>query len=161
MSKIVVPFTIGATDVNTADSSAVTIANISSASNIVQVPTHIIVSKAAGTAYTLSYQGSPKYALEQLGAPDSYSDGFAAGANLLVSEEIFSSGPTRLLFSIPLEGFLDQTTLQARVAFPLPRVRVWKQGPVSYKLQFSVGVSGGTGSLSGRIYFDEYPLGGF
>lgn len=157
-------FTILAADVNTLDTTPVTIETFRTNTGLIRIPTRLELVKAAGTAYTIE---NPKeelrYGAKVLLPPPfgSYSDNFDGGSFLVIRD---NNGI--VFFRVPLQGFLDSASEQIRVSFAALPSGTFKPGSTStdreaftLEAQLTVKTSGGTGSLKGRIYFDEY--GGF
>jgi hypothetical protein len=160
-NQAVVPFTVSATNLNLLDSTPITLFTTAT-DGMIRVPTRLMLTKAAGTAYTITPFGGFEGDFVEGGTLDSYSDALAPGANLVVTEverEVTGAGKqVRRLFSVPLVGFLDQTSAQSRLVLPHVAPRVWSSGVVEWDVRLTAGVAGGTGALTGLVYFDQFPL---
>ena len=157
MAEIVVPFTIDEDEVNTLDTVPVSLGTVSGASSLVRVPTRIELRRKAGTAYAVTR-------LSQSGdvANTKYEEFFPVltertwDVPALVVREVNDAGyPVRRIFSIPID-FLTETSATGVVAFPVGGL-TFDQGDITLEIASGVGLSGGTGDLEGRVYFDEYP----
>ena len=160
-SKSIIPFTVTAANLNLADTTPYTInATLASNSSLIRVPTHLELTKAAGTAYTLSnIQKKARY--EQKSDRVDNLTQWLAGQGDLIVEARDSAGRTRPFFFVPVEGFLDQATEQSRLVFPFTD-GAWfnKHDYLTFRLRVGCNIASGTGSLKGRLYFDEYAVGG-
>jgi len=150
-----VPFTITATNLNLADYANQTICTFGS-SDLVHVPSFLELHKAAGTAYTLTGNSSMEEntSMEKFHhAPphSSYSDMFGGGKFLYIIDSIGV-----VYFKVPLAGFLDKATAQRRIAFASRSGGTFNVGATGFYLRMGCGVSAGTGSLTGRLYYEDY-----
>lgn len=160
---VIIPFTVSATNLNLLDTVEKTLVTFPS-DNLVRVPVRLEVNKAAGTAYSLTYPGGFKPPDFEIDGADSYSDLFQGGANLLILETLRSEDAgdqERVLFSVPLHRFLDVATSESRLVLPNPRARTFTTDAVSLKARLTCNIASGTGALNGRLYFEQYTLGGF
>jgi len=159
MSKLA-PFTITAANLNLADTTPYNIVTFAS-NNQIQIPSRLEIAKQAGTAYTLT---TPQYVnrrVEFFGqAVDNYAAEFQGGSYAIV-EAVDSAGRGRPFFFIPLIGFLDSASEQRRLVLPLLNGPTFSTGLVTFRIRSTVNVASGTGSLLGRLYYDEYTVGGF
>ena len=158
MNSLIVPFTITAANLNLADQADQAIITFTSNDRLVRIPVRLELRKEAGTAYTLAPLGIS----DEIGAfrfknsqrPDpltgSYSDLFSGNQYLIVKDNLGQP-----FFKVPAVGFLDQATAQNRVAIADVSGYTLKSGASSFSLRVGVGISGGTGSLSGRLYLEE------
>ena len=158
-------FEISATNLNLADTVDQTIWTFPSSDVLVRIPTLLELKKAAGTAYTLVAPVAPaaltvnnadriSFTVPPLA---SYSDRFAGGRFLYILNNLGV-----VFFAIPLVGFLDSTAVESRIALPNTGGGVFRPGTGdrTFVIRTSVGVSLGTGSLLGRMHFDEYAVNG-
>jgi hypothetical protein len=160
-SKSLIPFTVTAANLNLADTTPYTItATLGSNSGLIRVPTRLELTKAAGTAYSLS-NISPKPRREsRMDTVDSLNQLFLGGGDLIV-EARDSAGRVRPFFFVPAEGFLDQATEQSRVVLPFTDGAWFKKADhLTFRLRIGCNIASGTGSLKGRLYFDEYSVEG-
>ena len=59
-------------------------------------------------------------------------------------------------FKIPLAGFLDVATAQRRISFASRSGGTFNVGATGLYLRMGCGVSAGTGSLTGTLYYEDY-----
>ena len=160
----IIPFTITATNLNLADTTEQTIVNFPS-DNRIRVPIRLELLKEAGTAYTISEAGGFRVDSVDGNTTDSYTDLFRGGAFVTVistaRENESSQSQGVAFFYVPMVGFLDQTGIERRLALASVRPRVFRTGATKMKLRLTANVASGTGSLHGRLYYDEYSLGGW
>jgi hypothetical protein len=150
-----VPFEITATNLNLADYVNQTICTFP-ASDLVHVPSGLRLFKAAGTAYTLTTNATTEEnrAAEKFPhAPPhaSYSDMFGGGKFMYIIDSIGV-----VYFKIPLTGFLDVATAQRRISFASRSGGTFNVGATGLYLRMGCGVSAGTGSLTGTLYYEDY-----
>ena len=161
--QAMVPFEITATNLNLADTTLQTIQTFPD-DGLIRIPTRLELRRDAGTAYALTFQGGRRAGQRKTETfqreVDSYTAIFSQGA-FLVIESKDDDDRSRPHMFIPIEGFLDVATAQTRLVFPLVDNHVFRAGATSFTLRSLVGLASGTGSLFGRLYFDEYTVGGF
>lgn len=157
MNYVIFPFTITAAQLNAADTADQTILTLPTNSRMVRVPTRLEVQRAAGTAYTLA----PIHFHREEDHRNTADDFYKGGAFLSI-RSVYTQGsrsvPQDELFYIPMEGILDQASAVQFVSLPLTDGKTFRTGAVSFALRASCPISGGTGSLTCRLYFDEYAL---
>ena len=161
MPKIVKPFSIAEAAVLTLDTSAAQIAAFDANDNIVRVPVRLEISKAAGTAYEVTYN-SPAYITaattpitDLFGDPTKAytSEGIGGGAYLVVRDDY-----SRTFFWVPADALLVSAGITNFVAFPSLNGIALRPGRNTFSIFSNVGIATGTGAITGRIYFDEYPV---
>lgn len=162
---VIAPFTITATNVNLADSSPYTIHTFRADTNIIRVPVRLELQKDEGTAYTLSNISEntlDKRSIERRqDTVDTLAAGYHGGAFVVV-ESCTNRNETRPFFWVPAKGFLDQTQAEKRLALPVLSGAWFRPGQeVTFRLRVTCTIASGTGSLQGRLYYEEFPLGGF
>jgi hypothetical protein len=154
-----IPFTITATNVSLADKTRQTIVTFPEDNLIVRVPTHVELYKEAGTAYTItgntSAEPNNRQASGFLHAPPfgSYSDLFSGSKSIFII-----NNNTTIFFAIPMQGFLDVATEQRRFCFASLSGGTYKPMVTGFYLRMGCTIDSGTGSLIGRLYYDEYAL---
>ena len=157
---MVIPFEVSAADLNLADTAGYTLYSFSS-SNLLKVPIRLELCKDAGTAYTVT---APQYVVRKVeyfqASVDNYAEQFQGGSFLIV-ESRDAQGRSKPLFVTPLTGFLDSASEERRLVFPCCVGDTYRAGATSIVLRTTVNVASGTGSLKGRLYIDELPIGGF
>lgn len=160
--EFVIPFTLTAAQVNTLDTSPVSIVS-SMKSNYVYIPKRLVLKKNSGTGYTLA---AP--ALTEIPRTDrvegffNTADEFAFTDSLVVSETLRESGTKfseRPIFAVKVDTFLSSSAEKTLVALPISDQRVFQPGSTRYRIRLMSGVSGGTGSLEGWLYLDEFAIG--
>ena len=164
MAEIVVPFSIAAVDVNLLDTVPYEIGDFGGSAEMVKVPVRLELWRAAGTAYApvgprtdSAYPRTYASAQEFIsGLPDDRGIREEAGSYLLVREVDARDHPSRVIFRVPIYGFLTSTLGVGVVAFPLGG-DAYFGGDKVLQIAATCGLSGGTGVLSGRVYFAEYP----
>lgn len=154
---IIVPFTVSETNLNLSDTADQTIISLSSNDRMIRIPVRLELRKEAGTAYTLSPLGMEDHTsgrFKKSLRPDpltgSYSDLFSGNQYLIVKDNLGQP-----FFQVPAVGFLDQATAQNRVSIADTAGYTLKPGASSFSLRLGVSISGGTGTLSGRLYLEE------
>jgi len=152
-----VTFEITAANLNLADSTAQTLVTFPN-DGVVRVPERIELRKEAGTAYTIVNPDPTNRYLVEGDAPDSYTDGFRGGLTIRVYEGVYGGGGGRTWFQVGIEGFLDESTEQSRIAFPNLNSKEFQPSVISLSLGLSGIVSSGTGSLKGTVFFKEYGI---
>ena len=153
-----VTFTITAAQLNALDSTKQTLVTFAD-DGVVRVPKRLELRRNPGTAYTIAAGEYPK---KKPGRDGDYYD-TAAGANQGGSSmfvEVTSQNDSfhRMWFEVDTDGFLDATTIQNRVVFPQVESGEYKSGAKAVKLGIRTTISGGTGTLEGTLFFDEYRL---
>jgi hypothetical protein len=183
--KIVFPFSLTADEVNALDGTAVTIASFSDDdSPLIRVPVRIEISKDAGTAYAVTYnlpgqdsyddllggvdrrkveegpnnnppftRRSHDYVGQTIAAASGEAEGRrGAKAYLLVRDE-----NSRILFRIPADTLLQTAAFNSVVVFPDFNGAAFRKGRNTFSIISNVAIASGTGSVAGRIFFEEYP----
>jgi len=150
-----VTFSISAATLNTADTTAVTLATFPD-DGVVRVPDRLEIRREAGTAYTITLGAYPKPGLVEGDYPDSYSEGFRGGEFIQIYEGVTGSSSPRTWFQVKADGFLDSATEQDRIAFPQLASREFKKNVTSLILEINRSISGGTGSLVGTLFWKDY-----
>ena len=164
MAKIVVPFTIDEDDVNTLDTAPVTLASISVDDKICVVPVRLEIYRKAGTAYTITRAFNAKGWSEgdviipegNIEVPIPKAPEFIVYD---VNTKFYASREDRenVFFRFPMHDFVGTATANGLVAFPVAGL-VLRPGNLEVKIEALAGITGGTGDLIGRIFFDEYPV---
>ena len=161
MPKIVKPFTIAEADVLTLDTSAAEIASFETNDNIVRVPVRLEISKAAGTAYEVTYNFPASITAATTPITDlsgdptkAYtSEGLGGGAYLVIRDDY-----SRPFFWVPADALLVSAAITNFVVFPSLNGVALRPGRNTFSVFSNVGIATGTGAITGRIYFDEYPV---
>ena len=154
-NEIITSFEIGATALNLADTTSVTLIDFPD-DGLVRVPTRLELRRAAGDAYVLTGEKRSTRALQNFQTTiDSYSTLFQGGSRLVVeSQDELGRGRSHIF--VPIEGFLDVATEQKLIAFARADGHVFKSGATSFVLRLTTSIASGTGSLFGRLYFDVF-----
>jgi hypothetical protein len=160
MNSVVFPFTITADQLNAADTADQVVLSLPTNSRMVRVPTRLEVERAAGTAYVFSPLGPGGMHREQ--DHRNSTDDFHKGGTFLVLRSTYTKGdqsvPQDDLFYIPVDGILNQASAVKFLSLPLTDGKTFRTGAVSFVLRTSCPISSGTGSLTCRLYFDEFAL---
>jgi hypothetical protein len=164
MAEIIVPFSVAAADVNLLDTVPVEIGAFGGSVEIVKVPVRLELWRAAGTAYApVGVRTDSVYPIAYTAAD--YRAGLRgddrgvweeSGSYLLVREVDSGDRPTRVIFRVPIRGFLTGTDGVGVVAFPLGG-DAYFGGDKVLQIVSTSGLSGGTGVLSGRVFYAEFP----
>jgi hypothetical protein len=183
-NQIVATFTLTADQTNALETTAVTLFEFGDSTALIRVPTRIELVKESGTAYaitrtlpgqilSLAADGAGRGAQAPNRGPSnsvftapgvrnrSYLNGNSTdeaeaardGEAFLFVRDDYS----RVLFSIPA-AFLQSAARTNVVAFPALSGAAFRDGRNSFSIISNVALASGVGSLSGRIYFDEYAL---
>lgn len=162
----VIPFTVSATELAALAVTPKTLFSFPE-DGLIRVITRVELKKDAGTAYTLTTTDAesntpdgPARVFPFRDTVDSYTAGFGQGA-FLQFEMRESNGAGRAFLIVPEAGFLDQTTEQTRLAFPVLDNLILRPRLYYLTLASTTVLASGTGSLNGRVYYEEYTLGGF
>lgn len=125
-----IPFTLTAAQVDTLDTTAVTIATLTNNSQIVRVPDHLVLSIGSGDAYT-------------------------SGADTRL--EVYDDDGS-IWFAVGVTGFLTGGAAAYRVALPTSMAKAFAGGNYIIYIRASNTVAKGTASssLKGEVYFNEY-----
>ena len=163
MNQVIFPFTLTAAYLNGSDTGdqALTLTWPTN-SQVIRVPRRLELTRNAGTAYTLG-SASPSFREDKLRQAGNYADFFSGGKFLVFRDDGEGNYGTygyRAFFYVPMENFLDQASSKSVVVFPYLDGQTFKPGATSYKIHTTCSISGGTGTLSGVLYFDEYPVPG-
>jgi len=151
----VATFEIGATALNLADTTSVTLIDFPN-DGMIRVPTRLELRRAAGDAYALSGERRSTRTVQNFQTTvDSYTSLFQGGPYLVV-ESKDDLGRDRPHIFVPLEGLLDNASEQKIIAFPRVDGHVFRSGATRFILRLTSTVASGTGSLFGRLYFDVY-----
>jgi hypothetical protein len=164
MAEIIVPFSVTAANVNLLDTVPLEIGAFGGSAEIVKVPVRLELWRAAGTAYApvgvrtdspypLTYTSALEY---HPGLPEDRGVREEAGSYLLVREVDSNDHATRVVFRVPIRGFLTGTAGVGVVAFPLGG-DAYFGGDKVLQIVSTGGISGGTGVLSGRVFYAEFP----
>ena len=163
MSKIIVPFTVAEDDINLLDTASYTIADLE-ATALVRVPVRLELHRAAGTAYAIGARTEGQVqrpfgsntVRPPLAHPSLNWGAQRAGEFLVVRD----SRVTNLepIFYIPLDDFLLSPDEKGIVVFPNLNSRAFKPGETSYEIRSPFEISGGTGAITGRLFFDEFSV---
>jgi len=168
LRQTMMTFTVSATNVNLADTVPYTVATIqNSTSDFIKVPVRLELQKDAGTAYSITTPTWPnenprsRVLGEKYFDPQNYASQFGGGEFLIV-EGADDKNRAVAYFYVPLDGFLNSSAEQKRLSFPnTSGMTFGRPVPTKFRLRLSRNVASGTGSLRGRLFFDEYTLGGF
>ena len=159
MPKLAKVFTIAAADVLTLDGTAVEIASFPDNDNVVRVPVRLEIGKEAGTAYDITYNASfplarPVADIEgDFGSKGFITSGIGGGAYLVVRDDY-----GRPFFHVPADLLLATAAVSQFVAFPNLNGVALAPGRNTFSVIANVGIATGTGDITGRLYFDEYPV---
>jgi len=168
LRKTMMTFTVSATNMNLADTVPYTIATIAdSTSDFVKVPVRLELQKDAGTAYTITDPDNGREGIrgrvlgEKYFDPQNYASQFGGG-DFLIVEGADDKNRAVAYFYVPLDGFLNSAAVQKRLVFAnTAGMTFGRPVPTKFRLRVSRNIASGTGSLRGRLFFDEYTLGGF
>ena len=161
MPKIVKPFSIAEASVLTLGTTAVAVAAFDTNDNIVRVPVRLEISKAAGTAYDVTYNfpvavtaaTTPVTDLRGDATKQYVAEGIGGGAYLVVRDDY-----SRVFFWVPADALLVSAGITNFVVFPNLNGIALRPGRNTFSIFSNVGIATGTGAITGRIYFDEYPV---
>ena len=161
--EIKIPFTLTAAQVNTLDTSPVSIVT-GLESTLIYEPKKLILKKNAGTAYALTASVHPGDAPRGVvvGDSDSTSIEFSFNSGLVVSEVQRESGSLfseRPVFYVPSDGFLNSARAQSRIALPYLSARVFQPGTQRFRIRLLDSIASGTGSLEGWLCFEQHSIG--
>lgn len=151
-----VTFELTASNINALDGTAVALVTFPD-DGVIRVPERLELRREAGTAYTLTkgnYPDKPPVSGDYF---DSYTEGFESGNYLQFYEGTVGSSAPRVWFKVDAEGFLDVATNQDRITFPKLALKEFKDNVTSLLVEYrGRGISGGTGSVKGTLFFKEY-----
>jgi len=159
MNSFIVPFDLTADQVNALDTTPVDLGSFGpSVDSLVRVPARAEVWRDAGTAYTITpVSGSIRSdTVSEFDNMFSEVKPISPAMELVVRRKDSRGAYGEAIFRIPT-GLLENTTLTGLVVMPEPG-QSYTGGDLSLTIEALTTISGGTGSIHGLLYFDEYSL---